>query len=328
MTSRHTPPIADLSLDLDNQWSYMKTHGDEEWRGLPSYLNEVIPHFLGALEKHRMKITVMVVGQDAALEKNQDALRMIDAAGHEIGNHSFHHEPWLQKYSPEDLHNELAQAEEAIANITDQKLVGFRGPGYCLSPDILDWLIDHGYQYDGSTFPTYLGPLARAYYFFRSSLSKSEQEDRSELFGSISDGFRRLKPYRWETSRGSIVEIPVTTMPIFRVPFHFSYLHYLAQYSQLVAILYFRCALLLCRATRTAPSMLMHPLDFLGGDDVQELAFFPAMNLPGKRKRQFMDRLLGILGRQYSIVPMRQRAEGLVANVSARMPVKPASQLN
>jgi peptidoglycan-N-acetylglucosamine deacetylase len=28
---RDSKPIASLSLDLDNKWSYMKTHGDPGW---------------------------------------------------------------------------------------------------------------------------------------------------------------------------------------------------------------------------------------------------------------------------------------------------------
>jgi len=39
-------PIASLSLDLDNQWSYMKTHGDAGWELFPSYLDIVIPRVL------------------------------------------------------------------------------------------------------------------------------------------------------------------------------------------------------------------------------------------------------------------------------------------
>ena len=39
-------PIASLSLDLDNKWSYMKTHGDPGWEGFPSYLDTVVPRFL------------------------------------------------------------------------------------------------------------------------------------------------------------------------------------------------------------------------------------------------------------------------------------------
>lgn len=36
-------PLASLSFDLDNQWSYMKTHGDPGWDTFPSYLDLVVP---------------------------------------------------------------------------------------------------------------------------------------------------------------------------------------------------------------------------------------------------------------------------------------------
>ena len=92
-------PVAALSFDLDNQWSYMKTHGDAGWEDFPSYLDLVVPRVLDFLKARRQTITFFVVGQDAALEKNGRALRAISAAGHEIGNHSFRHEPWLHCYS-------------------------------------------------------------------------------------------------------------------------------------------------------------------------------------------------------------------------------------
>ena len=85
-----------------------------------------------------------------------------------------------------------------------------------------------GYLYDASTLPTYLGPLARSYYFWKSGLSKEEKMARKELFGKFSMGFKKLKPYYHELGGGKkIAEIPVTTMPIFKLPFHLSYLIYL-----------------------------------------------------------------------------------------------------
>ncbi len=33
--SKMRKPIASLSLDLDNKWSYMKTHGDAGWESFP-----------------------------------------------------------------------------------------------------------------------------------------------------------------------------------------------------------------------------------------------------------------------------------------------------
>ena len=35
--------LASLSLDLDNKWSYLKTHGDPGWDSFPSYLDVVVP---------------------------------------------------------------------------------------------------------------------------------------------------------------------------------------------------------------------------------------------------------------------------------------------
>src|SRR5215218_1898591 len=96
-------PIASLSLDLDNQWSYMKTHGDAGWESFPSYLDVIVPRALTFLKERGLNITFFIVGQDAALDKNRDALSSSAATGHEIGNHSFNHEPWLHLYSKEDL---------------------------------------------------------------------------------------------------------------------------------------------------------------------------------------------------------------------------------
>ncbi len=74
-------PICSLSLDLDNQWSYMKTHGDPGWETFPSYLDLVVPRVLEILRQFDWKITFFIVGQDAALEKNRDALASIARGG-------------------------------------------------------------------------------------------------------------------------------------------------------------------------------------------------------------------------------------------------------
>ena len=90
---------------------------------------------------------------------------------------------------------------------------------------------------------------------------------------------------------GELIEIPVTTMPLFKVPIHASYILYLSCYSEALAMAYLKTALALCRLTGTPPSILLHPLDFLGGDDEKDLSFFPAMNLPGEKKMAIMDRI-------------------------------------
>lgn len=300
---------ASLSLDLDNQWSYMKTHGDPAWQQFPSYLDLAVPRILEFLKARHLKISFFIVGQDAALERNRAALRALADAGHEICNHSFNHEPWLHLYSEEQLDAELAKAELHIEAATGMRPIGFRGPGFSLSKTTLKVLAKRGYLYDATVFPNLLNPLARAYFFASSNLSKEEKEQRKALFGTWSDALKPLKPYRWELEGRTLLEIPVTTMPFFKIPIHLSYVLYLSKFARPLARLYFRFALAMCALTRTQPSILLHPLDFLGREDVKELAFFPGMDLPRADKLALVGEALDLMAQRYELVTMRGHAE-------------------
>ena len=133
-----------LSLDLDNKWSYLKTHGNNAWSSFPRYFDVVVPSILDFLERRRLSITFFVVGHAVALETNRDALAQLEAAGHEIACHSFRHEPWLHLYSEEELNDELCRAEEAIEAATNQRVRGFRGPGFSISETTLRVLRERG----------------------------------------------------------------------------------------------------------------------------------------------------------------------------------------
>jgi peptidoglycan/xylan/chitin deacetylase (PgdA/CDA1 family) len=328
MNDRH--PLASLSLDLDNQWSYMKTHGDAGWEDHPSYLDMLVPRVLDFLAERDLRITFFVVGQDAALPKNAKSLKALANAGHEIGNHSFHHEPWLHLYTPDQVDRELAEAENAIASIAGQRPIGFRGPGFSLSREVLECLKSRDYRYDCSTLPTFIGPFARAYYFAVARLPKEERAKRSMLFGSMKEALRPLKPYRWNLRGGPLLEIPVTTVPVARVPFHLSYILFLAGYSPWLALQYFRTALAMCRICGVQPSLLLHPLDFLGADDVSALAFFPGMAIPAARKLELVARYVDEYRSRFTVVTMAKHAEAIEAAgrldlVGPRFPEAPAA---
>ncbi len=309
-----TQKTASLSLDLDNLWSYMKTHGDPGWQDFPGYLDIVVPRFLEMLDDLSIIMTVFVVGQDAALAENAPILKSIADAGHEIANHSFHHEPWLHLYSPSDVAQEIERAEGAIEAATGVRPIGFRGPGYSLSEAVLNVLHQRGYAYDCSTFPTIVGPLARAYYFAQARLSSDQKERRKVLFGGVKDGFRPLAPYAWDLNGKSLVEIPVTTMPFTRVPIHFSYLHWMAGASEQLASAYYATALRTCDLAGISPSLLLHPLDFMGGDDVKQLAFFPGMKQSSSEKLARMRRYLYKLQSSYVVRSMSAHAESLLGS--------------
>jgi len=140
----------------------MKTHGDRGWKSLPSYLDVVVPRVLEFLEGRSLKITFFLVGQDAVQDENAGLLAAIAQAGHEIGNHSYHHEPWLASSPVAEIEAEIARAEEAIRAATGRTPVGFRGPGYSTSATLIGVLARRGYLYDASTIPTFVGPRGSA----------------------------------------------------------------------------------------------------------------------------------------------------------------------
>lgn len=306
-------PLASVSLDSDDLWAYLRTHGDPSWSERPSYHPLFFPRVLDVLDELQLRITFFLVGFDAAREEHAPLWRAVTARGHEVGNHSFHHDCWLHRYGAEELDREIARGEEAILASTGQRPLGFRGPGFSWSPQVLEVLARRGYLYDASTLPTFLAPLARRYFLATARLTREELEERQGLFGSFRDGFRPVRAYRWRLESGrTLLEIPVTTMPVVKVPFHLSYLMYLSRVSEMAMVAYLRTAIAMCRLARVEPSFLLHPLDLLGGDEVSQLAFFPGMDLTSRVKERLFARVLRILGEHFRLVPMGEHARALL----------------
>ena len=260
-----------------------------------------MPRILDFLDQRNLSITVFVVGRDAERRNALKPLQAIVAAGHEIGNHSLNHYAWLRSLPPEQIEQEVVGGEKLIAEALGVHCRGFRAPGFSGSPVLNRTLIRCGYAYDASAFPTFLGPVARAY-----AALKTKQADAAPaaapkpLFGSWRDGFAPLRPQTIEAAEGSLGEIPVTTMPILRLPFHMTYLLHLRQVLGPTWRVYLRTALALCRLRGVAPSMLLHPLDFLGCEDEPELAFLPGMKLPRDKKVELVGSTLEMIAQKLS----------------------------
>lgn len=316
---RKNKPLASISLDLDNQWSYMKIHGDEGWDQYPSYFDVFVPYVLDVLDEAGLKITFFIVGKDTEKKENRPFIKMIADRGHEIGNHSYNHESWMQSLSYQEVEREVIKAEVAISLVTGQRTIAFRGPGFSWSKDVLKVLESRGYKFDASTLPTFLGPLARMYYFSKSRLSKQERQSRKELFGNWSDGLRDLRPYKWNLGDGkNIVEMPVTTIPGLKLPFHLSYLIYLSTFSMSFMNVYLEMAIRLCKLTKTPVNFLLHPLDLIGGDQINQLAFFPGMNIPSAKKKDVFKHVIQTLNSEYELVSMSKLFDSAIVNEKMR----------
>jgi peptidoglycan-N-acetylglucosamine deacetylase len=290
-------PAASISIDLDNAWAYLRTQGHADWATAPSYLSLVVPRILECLERHAVKATFFIVGRDA--EREPAMIRCIAESGHEIANHSFNHEPWLHRYSPADLEAEFDRAEAALLAATGQRPLGFRGPGFSTSPAVIDLLRRRGYAYDASAFPTIISPLARLYFKLHSpKLSADEKAKRDGLYGGIGQAFRTLRPHMLPDG---LIEVPVSTMPLLRVPVHFTYLMFLAARSTMLARAYAWIAMQAFRLTNVAPSLLLHPTDFLDVCEVPAMDFFPGMRVPAAQKMGIVDRVLRQMTTHWSV---------------------------
>ena len=187
--------------------------------------------------------------------------------------------------------------------------MGFRAPGYSMSPDLVAALTEQGYEYDCSVLATWIGPAARFYYLrTNKDLSDSESDKRKALFGSAWDVALPNRPFVWTSPAGQLSELPVTVFPMARVPMHVSYVIHLAGLSPALAKAYVAASMRACRVTRTAPSLLLHPLDLLDGSDAPGLEFFPGMQMPYARKRGVLDLVLSSMAEHFTLVGTAEHA--------------------
>jgi hypothetical protein len=82
---------------------------------------------------------------------------------------------------------------------------------------------------------------------------------------------------------------------------------------------YLKTAVMLCKMTRTSPSFLLHPLDFLGGEQVPELSFFPGMDLSGNRKIEIFHTVMETLSKHFKLVNMSVFAENMLKGKSLKV---------
>jgi len=113
---------------------------------------------------------------------------------------------------------------------------------------------------------------------------------------------------------GSKSKIPVTTVPLLRIPFHPSYILWLSRRAPWLATNYMRNGLRICRWRGIGPSVILHPLDILGKDDVSGLSFFPGMDLTRQYKLEVVGRYLDEMQRRFDVVPMSEHARRIRAS--------------
>jgi len=96
---------------------------------------------LEILKKNKIKATFFMVGEPVA-EYPQIAQQVV-AAGHVIGNHTWHH--WYRHMNPETAAREIEDTAALLYKVTGVKTSIFRPPGGVLNNGVVDYAKKHHY---------------------------------------------------------------------------------------------------------------------------------------------------------------------------------------
>jgi peptidoglycan-N-acetylglucosamine deacetylase len=216
--------LAAISVDLDEIPCYSQIHGLEPPNEASShavYL-KAIPRFERLFDELNIKATFFAIGRDLADNENAAIIQRLNEKGHEIANHSANHLYDLTRRDRATIRDEIRQGAIAINDVTGKHPVGFRAPGYTITDEVLNEIVESGAQYDSSVFPCplYYTAKAAAIAAIRISGRRSHSvSDTPLMLASPSEPYRIGVPY-WRRGQG-LLEFPigVTSGLTGRIPF-------------------------------------------------------------------------------------------------------------
>ena len=268
-----------FQVDVDSMWSYLNFYGFNggDFFKEDRLFETTIPRFIDIFDEFDVKATFFVVGRDALKKENRMLIRRLHEKGHEIANHTMNHVVGFCKLSRQQKTNEIGKCEEIIQEITGQRPVGFRAPSFSIDNDTIRILEDRGYKYDSSVFPTGFIPLFKCVIFMKSIVNN---RDAPRGMGSLRHIFAPSEPYlpdrgqMWKAGRSNLVEIPISVLPIVRIPFYRSF-------NVVSGMQFFRLSLFWLKRSTRDINYLFHALE-LGDWEKREID--PRiMNHPGVR---------------------------------------------
>tara|TARA_B110001452_G_C15234033_1_gene427313 strand:+ start:52 stop:987 length:936 start_codon:yes stop_codon:yes gene_type:complete len=213
--------IINISIDIDNIHHYLKARNYEptEHTKLGSIYNYALPRMLDLFEKYNIKATFFTVGEDAL--KYPDVIKLMHHNGHEIANHTLNHHQHFGELQYSDMEYEILECNKILEDITGDKVIGFRAPGWNINNNTLSILKEGGFKYDSSVFPSKLIPILNLFNYVT-----NKGRMKSNLGKNMKIGFASKKPYYphlenfWKKSnQNEILEIPPTVVPFLNLPF-------------------------------------------------------------------------------------------------------------
>lgn len=293
-----------IQVDADDLWVLLERRGhkvaDDHYAGF----QKAVRNYLEIFDRYKIKVTFFVTGKDALSAK--EIFKEIAARGHEIANHSANHRPRFTALSRKEKETEIREAEAGIEEATGERPVGFRSPNFDIDIETLEILQERKYLYDSSVLPTFLSPLFRRMIRFFDGKVISD----NGYLGRARYGLAPLKPYHpdrhmvWKEGKSGIWEVPISTIPVFRIPFHSSF----SSFASIAGFRtsFFQLGLFLSKLAAIPLNYVFHLCELADFEKAQGLLPLPELRLSFKTRHKMIDFMLDKITQNYEILPTRQ----------------------
>ena len=296
--------LANISIDFESLYHYSETLGLNHPDRDRDY-ERIVDRFLDLFAETGVRATFFMVGDDVRSKKlTADVLRRMTAAGHELANHTMSHPHNLSRLSRARKEEEILATGRLLEAATGQQVVGFRAPCLDVDEETVDILERHGYWYESSVLPFYLKPLQEVAYGLMS-------HGRFRRTGGWRNSFAPGDPYTPAAGRlhrrGSrtIIEVPIATVPIVRVPFY-STIHFALGRAS------FDASYALVRRGRSQFTYELHSIDLAdcAEDGLRErypgIDRHPCLKRPASENRRFLLYAIRRFQEDYGLTTMRE----------------------
>jgi hypothetical protein len=301
--------LCSVSVDLDPLSCYYGIHGLGEPPPKVAHvvLQRALPRFAELFARRNIRATFFVVGADLAGDANgRGQLAQLARLGHELANHSNTHPYDLCRKSRGEIDDEVARAHDTIAACAGHAPIGFRSPGYDMSRALHEVLMERGYHYDSSIFPSWPYYLAKLGVMAAMSLTGKRSQSvlvDPRVLAAPADPYRPGRsPFR--RGQSTLVELPVGVSPGLRIP--------AIGTSLLLLPTGARARLLESMRRRKFFNLELHGLDLIGADEDGVPAALvrqqPDLRATLTHKTRALEATLDRLAPEYRFAPLRDVA--------------------
>jgi polysaccharide deacetylase family protein (PEP-CTERM system associated) len=143
---------AAMSIDVEDWFQVQNLAIDPSlWESKERRVEGNVDRMLELMHQHGVTCTCFILGWIA--ERHPDVVKRIADAGHEIACHGYNHD-LIYDLTHDEFREDIRSAKQILEDITGKHVVGYRAPCFSITDWAVDILLEEGYTYDSSSFPT------------------------------------------------------------------------------------------------------------------------------------------------------------------------------